>query len=851
MKYIKIVNINQNYFKHIDFCVPKNKFIVITGPSGSGKSTLVMDIIYALGQRKFLTSLPSYVRKFIDLPDEPSVDEAIGLTPCVIIDQKTSTHNVRSTVGTVSEVYDYMRLLFASIGQLKCLSCHNKIIKKSILDIAEELQDIFMHKSLLLSLHLSKNYEQDIRFYVLQGYTVFEVSKKQYSVKNNADIVTLIDDIKSKNINNSEVFVVLYQDMVNENSLEDIVYALNTYFENESILSLINDNKLKLNYSINYTCAHCKSKIIYPSISSQLFSFNLPTGACILCKGIGYCDIAQDCQGNGFDLAEIFVKKTACKECGGKRLRREALAVSINGKSISDLCDLSIVSLKNFMINDLCYENMNNEVAKKIIKEMCRRLALIEELGIGYLSLSRASCTLSGGEMQRIRLAAQLGSGLSGVTYILDEPSIGLHQSDNVKLIEVICQLRDLGNTIFVVEHDEETMLSADIVVDIGPGAGKFGGNIVFNGSPDDLLREKKSLTAAYLNKEKFLDRNTDHFIPTSWIVLDSLSKNNLKNISVEIPINNGMIVVFSGISGSGKSTLLFDEVVPRLLHCFTKKNIIFSEMLEMNTEFAYTLKGDLSWAYSDIVLIDQKSIGLCPRSTVGTYTGFFDDIRVFYAALPESQLRGFGKGDFSFNTGRFRCEKCRGAGQIIESLYPLPDITISCNKCNGMRFCKNILSIKYNDKNIFDVLSMSVTEAVVFFKHFKKIYKKLHILLELGLGYLSLNQTIDTFSGGEKQRLKLANSLIGRQKKVIYIFDEPTTGLHFQDIAMLLKIFDHLVASGNSLFIIEHNIAIIKYADYIIDMGPGGGEYGGQVVAVGSPIALKENPQSVTGRYL
>lgn len=838
MNIIKITHINQNYFKDMNFEVDKNKFIVITGPSGSGKSTLVTDVIYAESQHKFFSSIPTYARKFINLPDEPDIDEVSGLTPCIIIDQKTSIFNIRSTVGTMSEIYDYLRTFFALIGEYFCPVCKKQMNKQSIYDIVSEIYDIMQNKAFSLELDITENYLSTMKDYINEGYNLFRLLGIPYSIKTTFELDSFILKVYSRKNKSLFPSVVLYDGIVNKDSLEDLLYVFNKFFDKKNYFSFMHDNIIKY-FSTNYRCQFCNVIYDFPKIKNQLFSFNLPTGACQICRGTGL--LVENYEKLDSDLS-LDKEKKKCSNCLGAKLRREALAVYIDGNNISDLCNLSIVKLFQFF--ELFFEDQNheNKALYKVVKEIIRRLSLLINLGIGYLSLSRNSNSLSGGEIQRIRLAAQLGGGLSGVTYILDEPSIGLHQSDNGKLIKIICELRDLGNTIFVVEHDEETMLAADHIVDIGPGSGIFGGQIVFSGSPKNLLTCQNSVTAMYLNGLKKLERKTERKEPISWFIISHLVHNNLKNITAKIPIDNGLIVVFSGISGSGKSTLLFDEFLPAFLSYVYNSNFIDKKYILDHAELC---------RYDDVLVVDQKNIGACQRSTIGTYIGFFDEIRVLYASLPESKLRGFHKGDFSFNTGRFRCDLCKGSGEVTEVLYPLPSITVKCDKCSGMRFRKNILAVKYNNKNIFEVLKMSIFEAAEFFKNFKKIYRKLNILLRLGLGYINLNQTVDTFSGGEKQRIKLALSLSGRIKKILYIFDEPTTGLHFQDIAMLLEIFDGLVADGHSLFIIEHNINIIKYADYIVDMGPGGGEFGGEIVSQGSPNQVKNDCNSVTGRYL
>jgi excinuclease ABC subunit A len=856
MQSIKITDINQNHFKNAFFEVPKNHFIVITGPSGSGKSTLIMDIIYAEGQRKFLSSLPSYVRKFIDLPDEPNIGDAEGLTPCIIIDQKTSIHNARSTVGTISEVYDYLRVLFANIGSFHCITCHEKINRQSLPEIAEKLSELYDNNELTITMKIKasdqETYAREIKKYISLGYTLFQLNTETLSIKNERDITDLLSTLKNKK--NAKLEIILYKNNTRKHSIEQLVSILEIYFQHEKILFVQNEHGTH-RFTNTMICLACEAIHEYPLLHSKLFSFNLPTGACHTCRGLGYYEKNTNYGDEHDDDLSTKLEHYCCPDCHGTRLCPHARAVFIENKNITDLAKMPITELQKYITITIENRYKHNTVAQKIIHELSSRLLLLSDVGLGYLTLDRVSASLSGGEIQRIRLTAQLGNRLSGVTYILDEPSIGLHQSDNGKLIHAIQKLRDLGNTILVVEHDEETMLAADIIVDIGPGAGAQGGRILFIGTPKQLLKHHESLTANYLSGRETLTRSYPYIVPHSWFIAREMNKNNLNNLDAKIPIDPGMIIVLSGISGSGKSTLLFDELIPRFLNCIANQSPysikkVF-DIINIDSPENYILESAHGFPYADVILIDQKSIGLSMRSTAGTYLGFFDEIRILYAELQESKVRGFDKGDFSFNTGRFRCEKCRGVGKITEILYPLPNVDIECPKCLGKRFKDNILQIKYKEKNIFDVLMMSVSDAMVFFQHYKKIYKKLKILVDLGLGYITLNQTIDTFSGGEKQRLKLAYSLIGRQKKMIYVFDEPTTGLHFQDIKMLLAIFKKLTDEGNLLFIIEHNLHIIKYADFIIDMGPGGGAYGGRIVATGTVEQIKNNPHSVTGKYL
>lgn len=860
MDKIVLKNINHNNFKNTSITISKNKFIVITGPSGSGKSTLAIDIIYAEGQRKFIESLPSYARQFIPLPEKPDIEEAIGLTPSIVIDQKTTTNSNRSTVGTISEIYDYVRTLFSTFGKQHCIVCHYRIEPISPTQITKELIEEYQASNISITLPLSKDH---INEFIFSGYTKYLVNKEIIFIRE----ISSTGCFKKKDA----IEVVLYQSH-GYHQFDILEQAINKYFEYNSIIQINIDEQYR-QYTFKKICIRCKNdKHIYPEISQKLFSFNLPTGACPTCKGIGSLSNYNHLN---LDSIHEFTKVTPsriCPSCQGKKLNKSALSVLIDNHSIYDFCSFPLDELHLFLEKIHAQCTYQKTILERIIHEINKRITLLINLGLGYLTLERNSETLSGGELQRIRLAGQLGSGLTGVTYILDEPSIGLHQSDNTKLIHSIKKLRDLGNTIIVIEHDDETMLAADEIIDIGPGAGIHGGHIMFHGTPDQLLKQNNSETALYLNKSKSLIRTTERIHPTIWFEIIDAQKFNLKNISTKIALNPGIINVISGISGSGKSTLIFDELLPRLYLYLKKKHKEYSNknnrffttklMLDQIEKeykreeqlFPYQVINDTKSGeslFNEIIIIDQKPLGGTLRSTIGTYFGFFDDIRALFASLPDSLAAGLDKGAFSFNTSRYRCQNCSGKGILKINMDPLPETEINCQVCHGKRYTKHILNITYNNKNIFEVLQMNVEEAVIFFKNHNKIRLKLQALTDVGLGYLTLNQSSDTFSGGEAQRAKLASYLFGRTKNNIYILDEPTTGLHFQDIALLLKVFDKLTARGSILIIIEHNIHIIRYADYIIDMGPGGGKHGGMIMASGTSDEIKKEKKSLTGLYL
>jgi excinuclease ABC subunit A len=849
---IILKKINQNNFQNVSIEIEKNKFIVVTGPSGCGKSTLVIDIIYAEGQRKFIESLPHYARQFIPLPEKPNMEEAIGLTPCIAIDQKTNTTNNRSTVGTVSEIYDYIRIMYTTLGISHCIECQKKIISYNPQELAELLINDYNNTeiTILMKINIKNNQGKEISSnekitiiseLIAAGYTHFNINKNNIFLRSIQDI----QNIPLKK--NYDIDVILYQQ--NSDHHKDILISIIKLYYSYIDIITININNTNYFFSYKKKCCYCNNKKEYSTLSQKLFSFNLPTGACYGCKGTGLA--------NNFEILDIldFSSLTGesiqnkpnefCKICSGKRLNQEALSVLVNNMNIFEFCQISFINYHFYISNIKNQYHYNKEITDKICDEIEKRINLLIDLGLGYLNLSRNTNSLSGGELQRIRLAGQLGSALTGVTYILDEPSIGLHQSDNTKLISTIKKLRDIGNTVIVVEHDDETMLAADHIIDIGPGAGKNGGRIVFEGNPIDILDYDKSVTGQYLSNKKLLTRKKELNKGKETFTVINANKNNLKNITIDIPLGN-ILVVITGVSGSGKSTLIFDEFIPQGMQYLN--NIIAFDKTEYkkNKIISKTKK-----KFEDIILVDQESIGKTNRSTVGTYFGFFDSIRELFALLPESKIYGLKKGDFSFNTSKFKCQNCLGKGYLIIEMEPLPPTIIHCTFCDGQRYTKTILKITYNQKNIFEVLKMSIEEAAHFFILHKKIYNPLKALMEVGLGYITLNQSADTFSGGEAQRVKLAYELNRRGNNTIYVLDEPTTGLHFQDIDLLLKIFDKLIEKGNTLIVIEHNLSIIRYADYIIDIGPEGGENGGRVVATGTPENIKNNKESLTGKYI
>lgn len=837
---ISISNINHNNFKNVSFSLEKNTFIVFTGPSGSGKSTLAIDIIYAESQRKFIESLPLYARQFIGLPEKADIGEAVGLTPAIAIDQKTNSHNSRSTVGTVSEIYEYVRLLYSVVGEQYCWHCLLPVRKMTPALIVEEisknvLEDILIY--IRIDEKNAKELEKQVAQYIAFGYSLF-------FFKHILRIIRNIEMIKDLGIKNGDLIgVVLYQQSKNYDfgMMTDAIIKGFSYKEQ----IFVKQGKEILAFADGLKCVHCHRQ--FAPISQRLFSFNLPTGACVACKGIGTSDqemknaVAKD-----FSLLlDIMKKKTDlfCTSCEGGRLNKNALAVYVDGMTIFQFCQ---IPLSDYYLHFIRMKNLfldKKEILDKIFFELEKRVNLLIDLGLGYLHLSRNSNTLSGGELQRIRLASQLGSALTGVTYILDEPSIGLHQRDNIKLIGIMKKLRDLGNTVIVVEHDEETMLAADSLVDIGPGAGVHGGKIVFQGDPKEIFKNEDSITGAYLSGRKQLISSLPKRIAKKYFNASAAKTNNLKGFSVRVPLE--IMTVISGVSGSGKSTFIFSELIPQMLKDIQDKDSDFYAKKKLG--FSPVNQKD----FEAVVVVDQSSLGRTSRSTVGTYLGLFDHIRELFASLPESKMAGYTIGSFSFNTGNERCQKCSGKGELVVNMDPLPSITVDCTACQGKRYGKNILHITYKDKNIYQVLQMTIDEALVFFSLHKKISSHLKALCAVGLGYITLDQSSDTFSGGEAQRVKLAFELYRRKKNTIYVLDEPTTGLHFQDIKLLLSIFDKLIEQGNTLIVIEHNMSVIRYADYVIDMGPEGGDKGGYIVAEGTPYDIKQNKDSITGKYI
>ena len=932
---ITIKGARQHNLKNIDIELPKNEFIVITGVSGSGKSSLAFDTIYSEGQRRYVESLSAYARQFIGQMNKPEVDSIEGLSPAISIEQKTTNRNPRSTVGTITEVYDYLRLLFAHIGIAHCPICHTAVEKQSVDEIVESIMSKFDEGSKIILLSPVVKDKKGTHKNIF-----LNLFKKGFvRARVNGEVLYLEDEIELDKNKKHNIEVVVDR-LVLKKDDKDFESRLTQSIEAAIELSngklIVNDGKTDYLYSENYSCPNHEDVSI-PELNPRLFSFNAPYGACPECKGLGKklevdenklienpdlsiedggmyipgamarkgysweiframakaakIDLTKpvkdltkkeldiifygydekfkfDYTGGDFDfhgykeyegavknlerryyesfseaqkeeIENRYMVERICKVCKGKRLKDEVLAVTVNDKNIMEICDMSIKNSLDFFMN-LSLTEKQEKIAKEILKEIRERLTFMTNVGLDYLTLSRETKTLSGGESQRIRLATQIGSGLTGVLYVLDEPSIGLHQKDNDKLLVTLNRLKELGNTLIVVEHDEDTMMQADKILDIGPGAGTFGGEIVAFGSPKEIMKNKNSVTGKFLSGKEEIEIPKKRRKWNKTLKLFGAKGNNLKNIDVEFPL--GVMTVVTGVSGSGKSTLVNSTLYP----------ILFNQL---NKGKLYPLEYDKIEGLEElekIINIDQTPIGRTPRSNPATYTKLFDDIRDIFAETQDAKLHGFKKGRFSFNVKGGRCEACQGAGILKIEMNFLPDVYVECEVCKGKRYNKETLDVYYKGKNIYDVLEMSVLEAYDFFKNIPTLERKLKVLIDVGLDYIKLGQPATTLSGGEAQRIKLATELSKMSKgNTVYILDEPTTGLHFQDIKKLLEVLNRLLEKGNTVIIIEHNLDVIKTADHIIDIGVDGGENGGTVVATGTPEEITKSKKSYTGKYI
>lgn len=949
---IKIRGARQNNLKNIDVDIPRNQLVVITGLSGSGKSSLAFDTIYAEGQRRYVESLSSYARMFLGVMDKPDVDSITGLSPAISIDQKSTSRNPRSTVATVTEVYDYLRLLFARVGIPHCPICHREVHRRSVEDIVDEVMKLPLGSKMMLLAPIVQAKKGEFAHipeqYSLKGFSRVRVDGVVYALdefpeleKNERHDIEIVVD---RFILSPDLYSRIFGSIEQALDLGKGIIKLLKITDNQTAISenkISDKNSEIITFSQRYACELHPDELI-PELTPRLFSFNAPEGACPTCTGLGtrmeidpelvlnpnltiaeggirpFNRIQQDAwwlrrletvgqkhnfsihtpiknlsedaihkilYGTGSEKYQVKIRGTGkfkegatyestyegviptlerrhketesdfirrdierfmrvheCQTCHGARLKPAVLAVTVHDLNIVDMCNLDVDDTLEVLNHDLKFTEAERQIAEPIVKEIRERVKFMQDVGLGYLELGRAANTLSGGEAQRIRLATQIGSGLQGVLYVLDEPSIGLHQRDNDKLIATLKHLRDLGNTVLVVEHDEDTMFQSDYIIDIGPLAGNKGGKLIAAGTPDEIAKNPDSITGQYLSGAKTITtpkkRRTAK--KDQELVVKGARENNLKNITAHFPL--GVMTVVSGVSGSGKSTLV---------------NSIIANELQARLHHAKTVSG----AHDDIegienlnkiIVIDQSPIGRTPRSNAATYTGVFNHIRELYAKQPEAEIRGYKAGRFSFNVKGGRCEHCQGDGVNKIEMHFLPDVYVTCPECHGKRYNREALEIKYKNKHIADVLDMTIDEAVEFFANIPNIAGKLKTIQDVGLGYIKLGQSATTFSGGEAQRIKLATELARRDTgKTLYILDEPTTGLHTDDVNRLLKILNQLVDGGNSMIIIEHNLHVIKSADWIIDMGPEGGQNGGQIIATGTPEQLAKSAKTPTGKYL
>ena len=819
--------------KNIDVKIPRDRLVVITGPSGSGKSSLAFDTIYAEGQRRYVESLSAYASQFLKQMQKPDVDSIEGLSPSIAIEQKTTARTPRSTLGTITEIYDYLRVVYAKIGSLNCYRCGNPITAQGIQQIISSVVGLphGTRLQILSPIVMGRKGEYKKELY--------EIRRKGFiRARIDGEMADLTREVKLNKHKRHNIDVVIDRLVIKPGIDRRIAEAIELAMRLKDVVvvNIIGEQK-DLLFSRKLACPKCG--ISYPEINPRFFSFNSPYGACPKCKGIGFKNMVEE--------EEYADNLKLCLSCNGLRLRKEALGIRINGLNIGELSDMSIKAAVNFFEN-LRLDKREQIIVSKVLKEIKERLIFLDKVGVGYLALSRPAFTLSGGEAQRVRLATQIGSSLTGALYILDEPSIGLHPRDCGRLLDSLCKLRDMGNTVIVVEHDEDTIRRADHIIDMGPGAGIHGGCVVAEGNLQDITQNKFSPTGSYLSGALTIPVPKKRREPKGYITIVGAEEFNLKNIDVKIPL--GVFTCVTGVSGSGKSTLIFEILYKSLmgkLYSTRKKSLsVFNYNAGRHKEIKGVEKID------NVIDIDQSSLGRTPRSNPATYTGIFTFIRNLYSQVPDSRVRGYKPGRFSFNVPGGRCEACKGDGLIKVAMHFLPDMYVPCDTCKGKRYNTETLYIKYKDKNISDVLNMTVAQALEFFSAIPILRHKLTALDNVGLGYIQLGQAATMLSGGEAQRVKLARELSKRATgNTLYILDEPTTGLHVIDIQKLLDVLNGIAEAGNTVVVIEHNLEVIKVADYIIDLGPGGGEEGGRVVATGTPEEIALHPESYTGAFL
>ncbi len=823
---IRVKKAAQHNLKRIDINLPRNKLIVITGPSGSGKSSLAFDTLYAEGQRRYIECLSAYARQYIEQMEKPEMESIEGVSPSISIDQRTISSNPRSTVGTVTEIYDFLRLLFARVGSPHCPRCGRKVSSQTPQQILKRIFDSSSGEKVKILSPVVKGrkgeYQRLFEKLRKKGFLRFRVDGQFREVE---------EEILLKKTKKHNIDILIDEIKVSSASERRLKEAVDKALEIASgDLLLIRKEGKEIYYSLNLLCPFCE--ISLPELEPRNFSFNSPYGACPRCHGLGF-ETVLDMRGK-VDLTD-----EVCPLCEGSRLKKESLAVKVGDWNIYELTSLPVGKLTDELFT-FKLSSSEELIASRIQKEILSRLEIIVELGMPYIQLSRTTASLSGGEARRLRLAAQVGARLRGILYVLDEPTIGLHQRDNRRLISLLREIRDQGNSIIVVEHDEQTIRSADFILDLGPGAGEEGGFKVVEGTLDLILSSPVSLTAKYLTGEKCVLVPLKRRKPKGWLVILKAAEHNLKNIDARIPIS--VMTGITGVSGSGKSTLVYDILFKRLLNIFYKakqrpgKHKAISGINHINK----------------VVSVDQKAIGRTPRSNPATYTGLFTPLRQLFSRAPESRMRGYSASRFSFNLPGGRCEECRGAGVRKIEMHFLPDVFVTCDRCGGKRYNTETLSVRYKGNNIADYLDMTVDEAYEYLKAVPILKRKLGTLKKVGLGYIRLGQPAPTISGGEAQRIKLTKELSRKDTgKTLYLLDEPTTGLHFDDVRKLLEVLSELVELGNTVVIIEHNLDVIKYCDYIIDLGPEGGEKGGWIVAQGVPEKVAEAENSHTGRFL